>query len=193
MICCNIFTSYIIYPLFVLTLYSVPFKWVLLSTNISCECLSLQFQSLIFQWLLQMLSANQMFSHFDCVLQKNIMTLNYENKNFLTIRRILIVTQWVTSILQTTMKTLLEVIDFGGLSMSDFFIKFFGWCIFIFKKCIHLYWNKDIFHMHYLLSSMGFFSLIQKTRFVLLRLPLYKIKMLVNFVTPRVIIQRNYE
>ena len=55
-------------------------------------------------------------------------------KIFLTIRRILIVTQWVTSILQTTMKTLLEVIDFGGLSMSDFFIKFFGWCIFIFIK-----------------------------------------------------------
>lgn len=87
MICCNIFVvthlQIISYPLFVLTLYSVPFKWVLLSTNVSCECLSLQFQSLIFQWLLQMLSANQMFSHFDCVLQKNIMTLNYENKNLL--------------------------------------------------------------------------------------------------------------
>ena len=32
------------------------------------------------------------------------------------------------------METFLEVIDLGGLSMSDFFIKFFGLSIFIFNK-----------------------------------------------------------
>ena len=155
MICCNIFTSYII--------SSFCFDIIFCAIQ-----MGFAFNQHI-MWMFIVTFFNGCFRcsllikcfHTLTVCCKKISWLStMKIKIFLTIRRILIVTQWVTSILQTTMKTLLEVIDFGGLSMSDFFIKFFGWCIFIFKKCIHLYWNKDTFHMHYLLSSMGFFSLI---------------------------------